>query len=286
VDRVGDVDLTWGESLRWDDRRQRLWFVDCAAQTLHWLDGGTPPLGTLPMPSLPTGVVLTEGDELVVCLGDGLHVVDADAGTTTLLAPYPDGIGSRANDANADAAGNLVTGTLNLAPGPGSAWWFSARHGWRRLDDGIGNANGPVHLDVEGTSTLVLGDTIAGKVYAWPYDPETGAVGMRRVLADHAELGGAPDGATPDADGGVWSCVLRAGKLARCTSAGVDRVVDLPVANPSDVAFGGGPDLGRLFLTSIAVDLGDGPPTEESRWLLASDDLGTGRPEHRFDLAR
>jgi L-arabinonolactonase len=284
VERVGDVELTWGESLRWDDRRSRLYFVDCAAQTLHWLEGGEPPLHTAPMPSLPTGVVLTHGDEVVVCLGDGLHVVDPDAGTTELLAAYPDGISGRANDAAADAAGGLVTGTLNLAPGPGSAWRWSAAGGWQLLDGDIGNLNGPVHLDDGATSTLVLGDTVAGAVYAYDYDAAAGTVGPRRVLSDHTALGGAPDGATADADGGVWSCVLRSGKLARLTAAGVDRVVDLPMANPSDVAFGGGPDLGRLFVTAIAVDLGDGPPTREASWLQADDSLGTGRPEHRVAL--
>ena len=57
------------------------------------------------------------------------------------------------------------------------------------------------------------------------------------------------------------------------------------MANPSDVAFGG-PDLDRLFLTSIALDLGaGGPPTPEAGWLNAFDDLGcTGRPEPRFRL--
>jgi sugar lactone lactonase YvrE len=285
VERVGDLELTWGESLRWDDRRSRLYLVDCAARTLHWLDGGVPPAATLPMPSMPTGVVLTEGDEVVVCLDDGLHVVDADAGTTSLLSPYPEGLSGRANDAVADGAGNLVTGTLNIAPGPGSAWWYSAREGWRLLDDDIGNLNGPVHVDLGGTSTLVLGDTVAAKVYAYPYDAEGGTVGPRRVLSDHAALGGAPDGATADADGGVWSCVLRSGKLARLAAGGLDRVVDVPVSNPSDVAFGLGPDRTRLFLTAIAVDLGDGPPAPEARWLLADDSLGTGRPEHRFRLA-
>jgi sugar lactone lactonase YvrE len=284
VERVGDVELTWGESLRWDDRRQRLWFVDCAAQTLHWLDGGTPPLGTLSMPSLPTGVVLTEGHELVVCLGDGLHVVDADAGTTTLLAPWPEGIGGRANDANADGAGNLVTGTLNIAPGPGSAWWYSARDGWRLLDGDIGNLNGPVHTDLAGTSTLVLGDTVAAKVYAYPYDAAAGTVGERRVLSDHAALGGVPDGATADAEGAVWSTVLISGKLVRLTADGVDRVVDLPMASPSDVAFGGGPELDRLYVTGIAVDLGGGPPAKEASWLSVLDGVGRGRPEHRVRL--
>src|SRR5262245_51367824 len=89
MERIGDFTLTWGERLRWDDRRARLYFVACATQRLHWLDGGVPPLGSMKMPSLPTGVVLTEGRELVVCLADGLNVVDPDAETVRLLASYP-----------------------------------------------------------------------------------------------------------------------------------------------------------------------------------------------------
>jgi sugar lactone lactonase YvrE len=283
--RIGEFTLTWGESLRWDDRRQRLYCVDCAARTLHWLDGAEPPLHTLPLPSLPTGLVLTEGSELVACLDDGLYLVDPDAGTAQLLTPYPDGMHGRANDANADGSGNLITGTLNIRPGPGASWWYSVRDGWRLIDDNIGTANGPLVLVCNGASTLVLADTLARVVYAYPYDGTTGAVGERRVFGDHAALGGAPDGATADADGGVWSCVLRSGKLARFTGAGLDRVLDLPMANPSDVAFGGR-NLQRLFVTSIALDLGEGvAPAPEAGWLLALDDLGVvGRAEHRFRL--
>src|SRR5438309_10596497 len=83
--RVGDFTLTWGESLRWDDRRQRLYFVDCAAQTLHWLEGAAPPLQTLKLPSMPTGLVLAEDGRIVAAMGDGLHVVDADPGATQPL---------------------------------------------------------------------------------------------------------------------------------------------------------------------------------------------------------
>jgi sugar lactone lactonase YvrE len=280
--RVGDFTLTWGESLRWDDRRQRLYFVDCATQRLHWLDAAEPPVHTMQMPSLPTGIVLTEGDELLMCLGDGLHVVDPDAGRHERLTPYPDGMHGRANDAHADGAGNLVTGTLNIAAGPGALWWYSAKNGWRLLDAEFGNTNGPAVVAHAGRNTLVCGDTVARKVYAYPFDGERGTVDARRVLCDYGVLGGAPDGATIDAEGGVWSCVLRSGKLARLTATGLDRVIDVPLPNPSDVAFGG-PDLRTLFLTAIAVDLGDGKPPEEARWLVAIDDVGVaGRPEPRF----
>ena len=283
--RIGDFTLTWGESLRWDDRRRRLYFVDCATRMLHWLDGAEPPLHSMAMPSMPAGLALTEADQLVVCLDDGLHVVDPDAGTSELLSAYPEEMLGRANDANADGAGNLVTGTLNIAAAPGASFWFSATEGWRLLDDDIGNTNGPAVIDVDGRSTLVIGDTPAQAVYAYPYDGEHGTVGERRVFGDHAALDGAPDGAVADRENGVWSCVLRAGKIARFTAGGLDRVVDMPMANPSDVTFGG-PGLDRMFVTSIALDLfGDSPPTPEAGWLFAIDDLGaTGRPEYRFRL--
>jgi L-arabinonolactonase len=284
--RVGDFALSWGESLRWDDRRGRLYFVDCATQTLHWLEGAEPPLCSMQLPSMAAGIVLTEDGRLVVCLDDGLHVVDADAGTCELLAVYPEGMRGRANDANADGSGNLLTGTLNVVPAPGATWWFSAVDGWRLLDDDFGNANGPVVIDVDGQSTLVFGDTPAQAVYAYPYDGVTGSIGERRVFGDHAALGGMPDGATADRDNGVWSCVLGVGKIARFTATGLDRLIDTPMANPSDVTFGG-PDLDRLFVTSIAFSLGeDAPVAPEAGWLFAIEGLGvTGRPEPRFALA-
>jgi L-arabinonolactonase len=284
--RIGDFALTWGESLRWDDRRDRLYLVDCATQQLHWLEGAEPPLHAMQLPSMPGGIVLTGGDQLVGCLDDGLYVIDPDAGTTERLAPYPEGMLGRANDANADGSGNLVTGTLNLGPAPGAAWWFSATAGWRLLDDDISNTNGPVVIDIDGESTLVLSDTAAGAVYAYPYDGSTGTVGERRLFGDHRALGGAPDGATGDAEHGVWSCVIGPGQVARFTASGLDRTIDLPMANPSDVTFGG-PGLDRMFVTSIALNLGEAAePTPEAGWVLAVDGLGVGgRPEARFDLA-
>ncbi len=283
--RVGDFSLAWGESLRWDDRRQRLYFVDCAAQTLHWLESAEPPLQSLPMPSLPTGLVLAEDGRLVVALDDGLRVVDPDAGTTELLSPYPDGLGGRANDANGDLDGNLVTGTLNLAPGPGSYWWYSAAAGWRQLDDGIGNANGPVVLDGDGDRTLVVADTPASVLYAYPYDGATGSVGQRSVFADIGDLGGMPDGACADAQDGVWSCVLGSGRIARYSSDGLQEVIDTEVELPSDVTFGGD-DLDRLFFVSIAVSIGGVEiASPDAGSLMVLDGSGhRGRREPRFRL--
>jgi sugar lactone lactonase YvrE len=118
--RVGDVRLGWGESLVWDERRQRLYFVDCQASTLHWLDDDDATLQRFRLPSMPTGIVPTDEGLLVGALDDGLHVIDPDGATTRLVASYPPELGGRCNDACADLAGNVITGKLNLGPTEGS----------------------------------------------------------------------------------------------------------------------------------------------------------------------
>jgi L-arabinonolactonase len=285
--RVGEFATVWGESLRWDDERQRLYLVDCASHELLWLEDGEPPVHSMKLPSMPTGVVLADDGRLVIALDDGLHVVDVESGQVELLAPYPPGLGERANDAAADLDGNIVTGTLNRAPGPGSHWWYSTTRGWRKLDEDIGNANGPVVIEMDGTPTLVFADSIAAKLYAYTYDGSEGRARDRRLFADTTELGGWPDGACADADGGVWSCIIGPGKLARYTAAGIDKVLDVPVELPADVTFGG-PQLDRLYFVSIAVRIRDIEiVSPDAGGLMVIDDSGhRGRREPRVHLER
>lgn len=275
IARVGAFTLGWGESLVWDDRRDRLYFVDCAARTLHWLDGGEGALATLAAPSMIAGVVPTTDGRLVGALGDGLHLIDPDTGEFELLAAYPGELGERANDACADLDGNLITGTLNLGPAEGSAWWYSAAHGWRVIDRDISNTNGPAVAVLDGTMTLVVGDSSA-QYWAYDYDPPTGGVGPRRVFGDVDGLDGVPDGSTLDTEGGLWCALCGGGQLARFTTAGLDRTLAMPVGNPTDVTFGG-PDLDRLYVVSVAGD------AELDGALLVVDGIEPGgRAEPRF----
>jgi L-arabinonolactonase len=281
IGRVGTFTVGWGESLVWDDRRERLWFVDCAGTAIHWIDGDGDELHTITTPSMPTGVVPAEDGRLVVVLDDGLHALDVEAGTWELVVGYPVGLGARANDACADLAGNLITGTLNMGPAHGSTWRWSLTEGWTLLDDDISNTNGPTVGIIGGEETLVIGDTAAHYVAA-PYDSATGEKGERRLFGDVTDLDGHPDGATLDDAGGYWAALVGGAQLARFTADGLDRTVPLPVTNPTDVTFGG-PDLDRLYVVSIGLgpDVGalDGA-------LLVIDGLPErGRPEPRVRLA-
>lgn len=280
ITRVGTFSLGWGESLVWDEQRQRLYFVDCAAQTVHWLDDGDDEMHTLQPPSMATGLVPTTDGRLVAVLGDGLHLIDPDGGTVDLLTAYPAGLDGRGNDACADLHGNLITGKLNVGPGVGSAWWYSTSEGWRLIDDDIANTNGPTVAVIDGDMTLIIGDTSA-EYYSYPYEPSTGAVGKRRVFGDTSGIDGGPDGATLDDQDGLWCALFGGGQLARFTSTGLDDTLAMPVENPTDVTFGG-PGLNRLYVTSVGSPP-DAPSDVLDGALLVIDGLDfSGRPEPRF----
>lgn len=134
VTRVGMFSTGWGESLVWDEQRQRLYFVDCAAATVHWLDEATTSctrcrrrLCRRVWCRRPTG-------------GSSPSCRTASTCSTPTL-------------------GRSTTGKPNLGPGEGSAWWFSASEGWRLVDDDITNTNGPAVADMDGEMTLIIGDT-------------------------------------------------------------------------------------------------------------------------------
>jgi sugar lactone lactonase YvrE len=199
-----------------------------------------------------------------------------------LLVSYPDEIGGRCNDACADLDGNLITGKLNLAPAPGSAWRYSATQGWNVLDRDISNTNGPTVAVLDGAMTLVIGDT-AANYYSYPYDPHSGAVGARTVFGDVTALEGHPDGATLDADGGLWCALVGGSQLVRFTTNGLDRTLPLPVSNPTDVTFGG-PGLDRLYVTTIGMASADDSALDGALLVIEGLDA-TGRTEPRFENA-
>ena len=112
------------------------------------------------------------------------------------------------------------------------------------------------------------------------YDPATGAASSRRVFVDTREFGGMPDGATVDADGRIWMALFRAGKVGVFHPDGkLDRLIDLPVKLVSSVAFGG-PDLDRLFVTSLDPSFMNEPAEPGGGDLFVIDGLGArGLPE-------
>ncbi len=278
--RIGaleNVRTGWGESARWDEALQRLYFVDCASNAFAWCDAASPGVvGRVALPSLPTAVYLTtDVDRVLVQLDEGLYAVVPSRGEASLaIAMPPDE--ERFNDGLADAT-RRDRGPVSLlldppgAPAAGRYWRYAPLAGWTRIHEGKGNTNG-LCVSADGRLVLYVADSTASLIYRFDY--LSGELSGETVFADTSSLGGLPDGATLDAEGCLWSAIVGGSCIAQYAPDGaLKRVVNLPTSHPTSVAFGG-PNLDVLYVTTIgAAMLGIEPAGELAGALLTIEGL-------------
>ena len=177
---------------------------------------------------------------LVVVLDDGLHVVDPDAGDDRAARAVPRrarGPGQRRlrrprrqpHHRHAQPRARRGFGVVVLGAGAGGGCSTpTSRTPTAPPSAVLDGADDPHHRRHLGGVLLV------------PLRPGGGdRRASARSSATSSALEGAPDGATLDADGGLWCALVGGGQLARFTVDGLDRTLAVPVANPTDVTFGG-----------------------------------------------
>jgi sugar lactone lactonase YvrE len=271
-----------------------VWCPDTDAGALYWADifgcvvhrlaaDGTH--AQWETPARVGALALHADGGLVAGLGSGVHALDLDSGALVPLADPEAGLpDNRYNDCVVDATGRLWIGSLDDTgvAGNGALYRIEPDGSWTTAIRRVGQANG-VGFSPDG-ARLYFTDTAARAIYVYDCDVETGALGAQRLFASDA--GCLPDGLAVDADGGVWSAKWGGGRVVRYRPDGeVDRVLELPVSNPTSVAFGGA-GLDLLHITTASIDLED--PDELRRGagqVLVHDDPGTaGLPARRCSL--
>lgn len=287
IDVLADVKPLLGEGPLWDAESERLYFIDSLGKRVFRCTEEGGEMRAWTVPEAIGSMALAQDGSAIVALADGFHRLDLESGDLVALAdPEPDRPGNRLNDGKVDPAGRFVCGSMDMgeAEPTGTLWQLGTDLGLRALDEGIICSNGPCWSPDGGT--LYFADSFRGTIYAYEYDAATGEAGGRRVFAEmDGARGGAPDGATVDAEGCVWSCGVFDGRIFRYAPDGsLDRVIEMPVCKITSLAFGGR-GLDRLFVTSMAEPPlpkypGDGPLRGS---VFVIDGLGvTGRPERRF----
>lgn len=129
--------------------------------------------------------------------------------------------------------------------------------------------------------TMYLTDSPTGKIYAFDFNPETGAISNRRV---HFEFKGPgiPDGFAMDATGCIWSAIYGGGKVIRISQKGeVIGEISLPTRNVTCAAFVGT----ELFITTAKDEENDDQLPQSVRYSgrLFRVDVGVrGQPRHQF----
>lgn len=236
----------------WDPIRERLLWVDIEAGVVYsgWLDGAgiVRCEERIPFPDTAGAVAVAADGELIVAGRHRLHYRDA-SGAITSGRSLIDGADRRFNDGKPDPAGRFVVGTK----GPGGELLLRVDSGEAVtvLDDDLTLSNG-LAWSADGRRLYSI-DTMTRRIFLRDYDPDTGAVGERRLFLELAD--GHPDGMTTDADDHLWVAVWGGGCVLRITPAGriVGRV-DVPAPHTTCPVFAGR-DLEVLVITTATENL-------------------------------
>lgn len=286
ITRIGATRDQLGESPVWDERRQRLYWIDALAGLIHALDPVTGIADEFSAPA-PIGSLALRGDGgAVLALRHGFAHYNFD---TRALTEGPsiglDHPKVRLNDGKADPHGRFVAGTMHgdraQDEGPlGGLYRLDKSGALELLETDLGVSNGPC-FSPDGR-TFYLADSARRIIWAYDYGPD-GPLANKRVFVDTEAQESGCDGATVDAEGCLWSVLVRIGKIARFAPDGrVVRTIDMPVRHPTSVAFGG-PGLDVLYVTSISRSHALGDEHPDAGGLFAVEGLGVrGLPAHRF----
>ncbi len=219
---VADVKPLLGEGPVWDAESERLYFIDSLGQRIFRC--------TEPAEKCAPGPRRVRSDRWHCaaravrswrCETDSMPSISQRARSQLLVDPEPGLPGNRLNDGKVDPAGRFVCGSMDCgeAAPTGALWQLDPDLSLRRLDSDIICSNGPCWSPDGGT--LYFADSFRGTIFAYDYDPVTGDAGGRRPFAlTDPSRGGAPDGATVDAEGYVWSCAVFDGRIFRYSPDG------------------------------------------------------------------
>lgn len=244
---------TVGESPVWDADTGLIWWVDIRAPCLHRTDPTTGSTETWPLPEAVGSLARCRSGALLLALRSGVVRFDPrDGAMTPLASPEAARPHNRLNDGKASPCGRFVVGGMDdRADKQPTAGLWSIAPGGRvgLLADGLIVSNG-LAWSPDGR-TLWHSDSRQALIWTAPWDPATGTIGPRRLVANPDNATGRPDGAAMDVEGGYWSAGVSAGVLNRWLPDGtLDRVVRLPVRAPTMPCFGG-PALRTLYVTSL-----------------------------------
>lgn len=274
-----------GEGPVWDAETERLWWVDSYGPALHRADLRGTDRRTWPLPEPVGSFALRRGGGAVLALRSGFFALDLESGAVERIGdPVQGDLTARLNDGKTDRQGRFLAGSMDFeerAP-VGRLYRLDPDLSVATLDQGIICSNGPCFAP-DGR-TLYFADSFKRTIFAYDYDPASGAVASRRIFASLDGFQGYPDGATVDAEGCLWCVEVYAGRLLRFDPEGtLDRVVGLPVFSTTSIAFGG-PELDIAFVTSMARPYAGRRPLErEAGMVFAVTGLGVrGLAEARF----
>lgn len=242
-----------GEAALWDHRNHTLYWVDHLGPALRSFRPESGEARSWLLPATGGCAALTrEMEQLVVAMTDRFVLLDLATGECRDLAVVPQPRPAiRLSDGRCDRSGGFVVGAAvtDFGGQDGSIYRLNPDFTVDVLLEGIMLSNAICFQP--GGERMHFSDTRSGVVMACDYCGGAPLQSTPEVFADAREHGASPDGATVDAEGGLWVAQIRTGEITRFRPDGIfDFSIDLPVPHATSVAFGGA-DLDILYVTTV-----------------------------------
>ena len=252
VECVVDCQNTLGEGPAWSVDEQKLYWVDIQKSQLWCYDPATKDTNTWKETERITSFSFREKGGLLVAFESGLAFYDPYTGKVEKIQDIEANIAAtRLNDGRCDRQGRFIIGGMDES-GKGEAisnvYRVDGDLSVHKIIPNVACANSTC-FSPDG-QVMYFADTPTGEIWAYDYDTNTGTLTNRRVFVNFSDQPGIPDGSIVDAQGFLWNAQWNGHRVIRYRPDGsVERILNMPVMNPTCVAFGG-KDLDVLYVTT------------------------------------
>ncbi|CAK0786567.1 hypothetical protein CVIRNUC_009780 [Coccomyxa viridis] len=276
IDAVVESRTDLGESPVWDERTQRLYFIDINGQTIHIWNNKSKSHDHITMPEMVGTIILAPNEEqLVVALTRTIVLLDLKSrkpvGDPLFTVPEEHGVDKmRFNDGKAAPGGAVIIGRMHAdwrKGAPGRLYKIDLRtKQWEEIlsPDEVGLPNG-MAWDVK-KQTMYFVDTYKSCIWEFRTDdrgvPVKSGSGVyeKREIVKVSQEEGIPDGMTIDRMMNLWVALADGGAVASYNPVSGKQLVKvkLPVNKPTACTFGGA-FMEQLFVTT-RVEKGESAP--------------------------
>jgi sugar lactone lactonase YvrE len=253
------------DSPLWVPAEQALYWVDIEGNCIYRFDPVTREYQIIHVDMAVTALEQRASGGWITATKTGLAFWESHRNTFSFIGdPEADTPHVRFNDGVICRQGRFLIGTINeqvLESPDGSLYRLDPDGSIYKLDTGFAVVNG-MALSPD-NRTLYLVDMFHSLIYAYDYDPATGAVAHRRPFVRMPRETGLPDGLTVDSEGFLWVAHWDGWRVTRYDPSGqMEREIRLPVQNVTSVAFGGA-NLDELYITTAWYGLSQAQRKEQ-----------------------
>lgn len=248
------------EGCVWDEREEKLYFVDIEDRKIYCMDPKTRFLSDMEMKDYVSCIVLRPDGDLMAALPDGLYRVDFRKRTVIKVMESCLPAGIRYNDGKCAPDGKLWIGSMAIcqdesAPHAGALFCIE-KEKIRTIYSGYTIPNG-LAWNEERTCFYHI-DTPARKVDRY-HLTESGQITGRETAADLSREEGNPDGMCMDCQGNLWIAMWGGSQILCVDPRTGEILMRLPVNDlyVSCCTFGG-KELDQLFITTARAEDGSG----------------------------